>query len=99
VPRGARSVAQVLRARDPWEVPRWVYADRMQPVPEDRAVKGALGNTAVVLSGGAVIYALPKDGPLGDSSYVLPGAVLMRADDLRAIAPNITPGMAVYLYE
>jgi hypothetical protein len=99
VPRGTRSVAQVLHAKDAWEVPRWVYADRAQPVPENRTVAGALGSAAIVLSGGAVIYAIPKEGPLADSSYVLPGAVLARAEDLRAIAQNITPGMAVYLYE
>ena len=61
-------------------------------------VVGALGAGAIVLSGGAVIYARPSDGPLSDSTYVLPGAIRARTQDLRAIAPNLTPGMAVYLY-
>ena len=61
-------------------------------------VAGALGPGAILLSGGAVIYAHPTGGPLSDSSYVLPGAIRARVQDLRAIAPNLTPGMSVYLY-
>jgi hypothetical protein len=97
-PRGARKVERVLGAKDRWEVPRWVYADRGLPVPEDRLVAGALGPGAIVLSGGAVIYAHPAAGPLSDSSYVLPGSIRARTQDLRAIAPNLTAGMSVYLY-
>jgi hypothetical protein len=29
---------------------------------------------------------------------VLPGAIRARTQDLRAIAPNLSPGMTVYLY-
>lgn len=97
-PRGARRVERVLGAKDPWEVPRWVYADRGLPVPDDRLVPGALGAGAIVLNGGAVIYARPVAGPLTDSSYVLPGGIRARPQDLRAIAPNVAPGMSVYLY-
>ena len=97
-PRGARTVERVLGAKDKWEVPRWVYVDRGIAVPDDRAVPGALGAGAIVLSGGAVIYGHPAAGPLSDSSYVLPGAIRARTQDLRAIAPNLTPGMSVYLY-
>ena len=97
-PRGARTVERVLGAKDRWEIPKWVYIDRGLPVPDDRMVAGALGQGAVVLSGGAVIYTHPTDGPLRDSSYVLPGAIRVRVQDLRAIAPNLTPGMSVYLY-
>jgi hypothetical protein len=97
-PRGARTVERVLTAKDKWEVPRWVYVDRGMAVPDDRAVPGALGAGAIVLSGGAVIYGHPAAGPLSDSSYVLPGAIRARSQDLRAIAPNLAPGMSVYLY-
>jgi hypothetical protein len=97
-PRGARKVERVLGAKDRWEVPRWVYSERGLPVPDDRMVVGALGAGAIVLSGGAVIYAHPPSGPLSDSSYVLPGGIRARTQDLRAIAPNLTPGMSVYLY-
>jgi hypothetical protein len=97
-PRGARTVERVLGAKDRWEIPKWVYVDRGLPVPDDRTVIGALGPGAIVLSGVSVIYAHPADGPLSDSSYVLPGAIRARTQDLRAIAPNLTPGMSVYLY-
>lgn len=97
-PRGARTVERVLGVKDRWEVPRWVYTERGLPVPEDRLVAGALGPGAIVLNGGAVIYAQPATGPLSDSAYVLPGGIRARAQDLRAIAPNLTPGMSVYLY-
>lgn len=97
-PRGERSVQRVLGPDDAWEVPSWVYLERGLSVPEDRAVKGALGATAVILNGGLVIYTLPDEGPLSDSSYVLPGSIRLSADDLRAVAPNLTPGTAVYFY-
>jgi hypothetical protein len=81
-----------------WEVPGWVFADRGLPLPDDRKIAGALGAGAIELSGGAVIYGHPTTGPLADSSYVMPGSIRARTQDLRAIAPNLTPGMSVYLY-
>jgi hypothetical protein len=96
-PRGRRTVERVLADSDAWEVPRWVYADRGIP-PGQGTLVGALGPAAVVLDGGTVIYSLPSVGPLNDSSYVLPGAIRVRAADLKAIAPNLSPGVAVYLY-
>lgn len=98
VPRGTRTVERVLGPDDPWEVPTWVYTDRGVSAPQDRVLKGALGPSAIVLSGGAVIYALPSVGPLNDSTYVLPGSVRASANDLKAIAPNVAPGMTVYIY-
>jgi len=97
-PRGARTVERVLGANDRWEIPKWVYLDRGLPAPADRMVAGALGAGAIVLSGGAVIYTHPTNGPLSDTTYVMPGAIRARVQDLRAIAPNLTPGMSVYLY-
>jgi hypothetical protein len=97
-PRGARTIERVLVGDVAWEVPAWVYADRGLDVPADRAVKGALGPAAIVLVGGTVIYAMPSAGPLNDSTYVLPGSVRARADDLRALAPSLKPGMTVYFY-
>lgn len=97
-PRGERTVQRVLSADDPWEVPAWVFLDRGLPVPESRAITGALGPDAVILNGGVVIYATPRDGPLADSSYVLPGSIRVSRSDLNAVAPNLTPGTAVYFY-
>ena len=97
-PRGARTVTRVLGPNESWDVPAWVFTDRGLPVPEDRSVRGALGSLGIVLSGGAVIHALPESGPLADSAWVMPGAVRVAAADLRAIAANVTPGMSVYFY-
>lgn len=96
-PRGKRTVERVLGESDVWDVPRWVYADRGIPTAEG-PMKGALGPAAIALDGGTVIYSLPSVGPLNDSSYVLPGAIRVRASELKAIAPNLGPGVSVYFY-
>ena len=98
IPRGQRTVERILTGRDAWEVPRWVYVDRGLPVPENRSVRGALGPTAVIFNGGTVLYSLPKDGPLADSTYIMPGSVRATAGDLKAIAPNLSAGMTIYFY-
>lgn len=97
-PRGSRTIERVLAADSAWEVPDWVYGERGIVPPADRTLRGALGPAAIVLSGGSVIYAMPSVGPLADSAYVLPGALRVRGDDLRAVVPNMRPGMTVYLY-
>ena len=96
-PRGKRTVEQVLEESDAWDIPAWVYTDRGLAPGEPR-LKGALGPAAIRLDGGTVIYSLPSVGPLNDSSYILPGAIRVRANDLRAIVPNLRPGVAVYFY-
>jgi hypothetical protein len=98
VPRGARTVERIVTAADGWSVPEWVFADRALPVPQERTIRGALGPVAVLLNGGTVIYSPPTTGPLNDTSYVLPGSIRATAADLRAIAPNLKPGMSVYFY-
>ena len=97
-PRGARTVERVIGADEAWEVPSWVYTDRGLPTPTEHTLKGALGPAAVVLNGGALIYAMPSVGPLNDSTYVMPGSIRARAADLKAIVPNLKPGMTVYFY-
>ncbi len=98
VPRGAFVVQRVLGPADMWAAPKWVYTDRRLTAPADSMVAGALGPVAILLEGGAVIYSQPSVGPLKDSAYVLPGAARANADDLRAVAPNLTPGTPVYVY-
>ena len=98
VPRGQRTVERILEAKDEWEVPRWVYTDRGLEIPADRKLKGALGPVALVLNGGTVVYTLPTSGPLADSAYVMPGAVRGQRADLKAISPNLKPGMTIYFY-
>lgn len=97
-PRGIRTVVRVLGESDAWEVPAWVYTDRGIPVDSSRSIAGALGAAAILLDGGAVVYAMPGTGPLNDSAYVLPGAIRARSDDLTAIAPNLHQGMRVFFY-
>lgn len=100
-PRGERSIEMVLGPDDTWLVPEWVYRQRGIPIPADsasRSVAGALGSTALVLTGGTVVYSLPASGPLADASYVLPGSVRLPAADLEALRPNLSPGMSVYFY-
>jgi hypothetical protein len=98
-PRGSRSIERILGARDRWEVPAWVFTERGMAVPSERAIQGVLGRDALLLTGGTVIYAPPDSGLLSDSSYVIPGTVRLSRADLRAIAPNVTPGVTVYFYE
>ena len=97
-PRGSRTVERVLEGGDAWEVPPWVYAQRGLSATGERKLKGALGPVAIVLNGGTVIYSWPTVGPLNDSTYVLPGSVRAKGGDLRAVAPNVKPGMNVYFY-
>ena len=98
IPRGTRSVLRLLGANEGWEVPRWIYDDRGLTPPNDRTVKGALGPVAIVLEGGTVIYSMPTTGPLNDSTYVMPGAVRAKAEDLRAVIPNLARGTKVYFF-
>ena len=95
---GQRTVQRVLREGDSWEVPRTVFNDRGIPVPDNRRMPGALGANAIVLTEGTVVYAVPKSGPLADSSYVLPGSVQVDPADLKALSASIRPGMSVYFY-
>jgi hypothetical protein len=97
-PRGERTVARVITARQQWAVPLWVYGDRGLPAPNDTLVRGGLGPVGVVLSDGTVIYSTPDTGPLADSSYVMPGSVRADRTDLRAIVENLNAGMKVYFY-
>lgn len=97
-PLGARTIERVLEGGDSWEVPRWVYVDRGVQVPEQRALRGALGPRAILLSGGTVIYSMPEVGPLNDSTYIMPGSIRVSEDDLEAIAPNLKPGQLVYFH-
>ncbi len=97
-PRGVRSLARILTEADSWEIPDWVYADRGIPIPESRTVRGGLGPAALFLDGGTIIYSLPASGPLSDSAYVMPGAIRVRAEDLRALLPNLSAGVRVYFY-
>jgi hypothetical protein len=97
-PRGERTIARVLGETDSTEVPAWVFVDRGVVAPEQRTIRSAFGPAAIVMQGGTLIYSMPSQGPLADSAYVMPGAVRARTEDLRAILPNLKPGLRVYFY-
>mgnify|MGYP003694607793 CR=1 FL=1 len=77
-PLGRRQVVAVVDESYAWDVPSWVWTERGQPAATGRRVPGALGEIAVILDDGNVIYSRPKAGPLADDSTSLPGSV--RAD-------------------
>lgn len=98
LPRGDRTIERILTVRDAWEIPESYFRERGLTVPDNRAVRGALGRTAAVLNDGTVLYAPPDTGLLADSAYVLPGSLRLSASDLRALASNLVRGMSVYFY-
>jgi hypothetical protein len=97
-PLGRRQVVAVVDDSYAWDVPSWVWVQRGQPATTGRRVPGALGEIAVILDDGTVIYSRPKAGPLADDSYVLPGSVRADAADLQAIRPNLSAGIPVYFH-
>ncbi|MBI2796266.1 MAG: hypothetical protein HYX65_06110 [Gemmatimonadetes bacterium] len=97
-PRGVRTVQRIVAKGATFELPAWLYRERGIEAPADRRVKGALGAGAAFLDGGAVLYAMPAEGPLADSLYVWPGAIRISPADLKAVLPNLKPGVKVYLY-
>ncbi|MBA3918947.1 MAG: hypothetical protein C0516_10225 [Gemmatimonas sp.] len=97
-PLGMRALQTVLGAKDSLELPAWLWADRGQVPPDRRLGAGWTGPLALVTTGGTLLYSLPEQGPLADSSYVMPGAIRLEAADLRAIRENLSPGMRVYFY-
>lgn len=97
-PLGKRVVVRVVDSSYAWDVPAWVWTQRGQTPAGSRRVAGALGPIALILDGGTVIYSRPKDGPLADDAYVLPGGVRAEPADLEAIRENLSPGMPVYFY-
>jgi hypothetical protein len=50
----------------------------------------------VLLDDGTALYSRPREGPLADEGYVLPGAVRVAASDLSAIRENLIPGTPVF---
>ena len=97
-PRGVRTVTSVVAKGATYELPAWLWRERGLDVPASRKLKGAFGLGAAFLEDGTLIYARTTDGPLSDSLYVWPGAIRLTAEDLKAVLPNLKPGVKVYLY-
>ena len=97
-PRGVRTVTSVVAKGATYELPAWLWRERGLDAPASRKLKGAFGLGAAFLEDGTLIYARTTDGPLSDSLYVWPGAIRLTAEDLKAVLPNLKPGVKVYLY-
>jgi hypothetical protein len=99
-PRGRRQIVRVVDGAFVWTPPRWLYAHRGLPPPtaSERSIAGGLGELALVLDDGTIIYTLPARGPLSDQGYVMPGTVRAGLLDLQAIRENLTPGLPVYFH-
>ena len=99
-PRGRRQLVRVVDGGFVWTPPRWLYAHRglASPAGQERSVAGGLGDMALVLDDGTIIYTLPARGPLSDRTYVMPGTVRAQLEDLEAIRENLTPGLPVYFH-
>lgn len=98
VPRGMRTIERILVAGDRYALPEWLWGDRGVPRPAPAAPLRWAGPIAVVTTGGTLLYAVPDDGPLAEHRYVMPGAVQLAADDLRAIRSSLRPGLRVYFF-
>jgi hypothetical protein len=98
IPSGVRSIDRLIGRNDRYTLPAWVWEQRNLPVPEDRSHPKYLGAGGMVLSGGTLVYAMPQEGPLADTSWVMPGTIRIRAADLDAIRPNLVRGMKIYLF-
>lgn len=66
-------------------------------VPRGQRTIAAVSGTTITLDGGTVISA--AGGALAaDSTPVAPGSVRIALADMKAIMPNLSPGMRVYFY-
>jgi hypothetical protein len=97
-PLGVRRIARVVDGSYEWEAPAWVYTSRSRPVPASRRTRGGLGEIAILLDDGTPIYSKPREGPLAEDGFVLPGGVRVAAADLSAVAENLEPGTPVYFH-
>ncbi len=59
-----------------------------------RTIERILGDTALALSGGTLLYARAA----GDSASALPGSVRVAAPDLHVLMPSLKVGQRVYFY-
>ena len=72
-PRGKRTVLRVVDGSFAWPAPPWVYAQRGLARPSSGTAAGALGGVAILLQGGAIIYAMPPAGPLAGTDELRTG--------------------------
>ncbi len=67
-------------------------------VPRGQRTVARLDENRIVLEGGSAIQAAHTDVGTGDTTPIPPGEVRIGLTDMKAIMPNLTPGMRVYFY-
>src|SRR5256714_9406633 len=66
-----------------------------EAVPRGERTIADLGDTRIVLDGGTQILSASTTN---DSTPIPPGALRITTEDMKAIMPNLSPGMKVYFY-
>ena len=64
-------------------------------IPRGERTVADLGETRIVLDGGAMILAAKS---ANDSTPIAPGSLRIPLEDMKAIMPNLSAGMKVYFY-
>jgi hypothetical protein len=67
-------------------------------IPRGQRTVARLEENRIVLEGGTAIEAAQTDVATADTSPVPAGNVRIGVTDMKAIMPNLTPGMRVYFY-
>jgi hypothetical protein len=57
-----------------------------------------LSETKITLDGGAQILSSTSARLANDPTAIPPGSLRISLEDMKAIMPNLTPGMKVYFY-
>jgi len=67
-------------------------------IPRGQRTVARLDDNRIVLEGGHAIEAASTDVASADSAPIPPGNVRIGLTDMKAIRPNLSPGMRVYFY-
>jgi|SRR5688572_14226873 hypothetical protein len=67
-------------------------------IPRGQRTVVRLDENRIVLEGGSAIEAARTDVASADTSPIFPGNVRIGLTDMKAIRPNLSPGMRVYFY-
>ena len=67
-------------------------------IPRGQRIVVRLDENRIVLEGGSAIEAASTDVASADTSPIPPGNVRIGLTDMKAIRPNLSPGMRVYFY-
>jgi hypothetical protein len=67
-------------------------------IPRGQFSVAKLDENSIALDGGTVISATDAASPVQDTSPIPPGNVRITRADLKAILPNLRPGIPVYFY-